>query len=119
RILKDHLDLTGVTLEVRRFVAVRKFFAFENDFPGGFVMQAHQRFSECRFPGAAFSDETDYFLRVHVQTHAVDSVYHALCVEPEMLGDVLRFNERLHTTSPRYTSCTSWCELGWCSQQCE
>src|SRR5438477_8656153 len=87
RILKNHLDLTRVTLEVRRFVAVRKFFAFENYFPCGFVMQAHQSFSERRFPGAAFSDETDDFLRVDLEADAVNSVYQSFCVETEMFGD--------------------------------
>src|SRR5947199_4561893 len=75
RILENHLDLMGITLEVRRLVAFRKLLAFENHFTRGFVMQAYQGFSECRFPRTALSDETDDLLRVHIQTDTVHGVY--------------------------------------------
>src|SRR5206468_5787337 len=107
RILENHLDLMGITLEVRRLVAFRKLLAFENHFTRGFVMQPYQGFSECRFPRTALSDETDDLLRVHIQTHTVHGVYDPFRVEPEVFGDALCFNERLHTVSPRNSSGTS------------
>src|SRR5690349_10121783 len=98
---------------------MRQFVAFEKDFPCCLMVQTDQSFSEGRLSRAALSDQSDDFLRVHVQADAVNRVYDSFRVKTEMLRDALCFNQRLHTASPRYTSCTSCREPEWWSQQCE
>ena len=72
RILKNHLHIFSEHF-VRLFVeSARNFFAVEDNFAVGRIVQSNNTAPDCRLAAAAFSDKSKRFARANIETDAVD-----------------------------------------------